>query len=98
MSYKIIVKPLAEQDITEAVEWFYSNATHLTERFLEEINKAIEILKDNPAHYQKRYNDIRVYFIENFSFGVYYTIESNIVFVHAILHTRRDPKVGTDRT
>ena len=50
MSYKIIVKPLAEQDITETVEWFYSNATHLTERFLEEINKAIEILKDNPAH------------------------------------------------
>ncbi|MBI6118562.1 type II toxin-antitoxin system RelE/ParE family toxin [Salegentibacter maritimus] len=97
MSYKIIVKPLAEQDISETVKWFYSHATHLTELFLKEISKSMEILKENPKHYQKRYNSIRVCFTEKFPFGIYYTIENNIVFVHAVLHTKRDPKVGTDR-
>lgn len=98
MGYKLIVKRLAEEDITEAADWYYTQDTHLTRRFLKEIGKTLKLLQDNPEHYQKRYNEVRVLFTENFPFGVYYTIENNLVFVHAVLHTKRDPKSGTKRT
>ncbi|MGM1056450.1 MAG: type II toxin-antitoxin system RelE/ParE family toxin [Bacteroidota bacterium] len=98
MGYKLILKRLAEQDITEAAEWYYTQETHLTSRFLEEIDKAMKLLQDNPEQYQKRYNEVRVLFTKNFPFGIYYTIDFNLVFVHAVLHTKRDPKSGTERT
>ncbi|WP_262901620.1 hypothetical protein [Salegentibacter tibetensis] len=37
MSYKLIVKPMAEKDITEAVDWYHTRATHLPERFLRKL-------------------------------------------------------------
>jgi plasmid stabilization system protein ParE len=98
MEYKIIVKTLAEQDITEAVDWYYTRAAHLTGKFLEEIDNSILILKKNPEHYQKRYNEVRILFLEKFPFGIYYTIENNVVFIHAVIHTKRDPKTGIERT
>ncbi len=98
MNYKLIVKRSAEHDITEAADWYYTQGTHLTRQFLKEIDEAIKLLQDNPEQYQKRYNEVRVLFTKNFPFGVYYTIENKLVFVHAVLHTKRDPKSGTKRT
>ena len=98
MDHKVIIKTRAEQDITEAAEWYHTRAFHLTHQFIEEINKSILLLQENPEHYQKRYNEVRVLFIENFPYGIYYTIEDKTVFIHAILHSKRDPKAGIERT
>lgn len=97
MGYKLIFKTLAEQDITEAVEWYNKRATHLSVQIMEEIDNALVLLKKNPENYQKRYNEVRVLFTENFPFGIYYTIEDNTIFIHAFLHTKRNPKTGTER-
>ena len=92
MSHKLIVKRLAEHDITEAVAWYYTRAPHLAEQFIEEIDKAILVLEKNPEHYQKRYYEVRILFIESFPFGIYYTIENNTIYIQAVLHTKRNPK------
>lgn len=97
MSYKLVVKILAERDISEAAEWYSKQANHLAGQFIEKIETAFKELQKNPEHYQKRYNDVRVLFAENFPFGIYYTIEDNTIFIHAVLHTRRNPKTGTGR-
>ncbi|MBZ9729722.1 type II toxin-antitoxin system RelE/ParE family toxin [Salegentibacter sp. JZCK2] len=62
------------------------------------MDNAIELLRHNPEHFQKRYNEVRLLFTKNFPFAVYYTIENNLVFIHAVLHTKRDPKIGSERT
>lgn len=49
MGYKLIVKTLAEQDIAIATEWYFTKEAHLGKRFLEEIDKAIELLRANAS-------------------------------------------------
>lgn len=68
MEYKLVVKPLAEQDITEAAEWYSIHASHITGQFIKKVDKAIKILQKNPEHYQKRYNEVRILYVENFPF------------------------------
>ena len=97
MDYKIVIKTLAEQDIKEAAEWYNKNAPHVLVGFLTELKNSISLLQQNPQHFQKRYNEVRVIFIRTFPFSLYYTIENKIIFVHAVLHTRRDPKTGAER-
>lgn len=97
MAYKIVIKRLAERDIAEATEWYYTRGKHLAKKFIKKVEEAILLLKKNPEHYQKRYNEVRIMFMEIFPFGLYYTLESNTVFIHAVLHTKRDPRTGIER-
>lgn len=98
MGYKLVIKTLAEQDITEALEWYSIHATHLTTQFVEKIEDALKVLQRHPENYQRRYNEVRILFTENFPYGIYYTIEQDTIFIHAVLHTKRNPKTGIERT
>ncbi len=97
MEYKVVLKTLAEQDVTEAVEWYFTHAPNLTGQFVEKIEEALKFLQKNPEQYQRRYNEVRVMFTLIFPYGIFYTIESRTVFVHAVLHTKRNPKTGIER-
>lgn len=97
MAYDLIIKTLAEKDITQAVEWYAKQSKQLSLELLDSIEKCLESIKENPEHYQKRYIEIRVVFTQKFPYGIYYTVEGNIVFVHAILHTKRNPETGIER-
>lgn len=98
MAYKLVIKTLAEKDISEAAEYFHKKAPHLISEYLGAVNNSIELLQQNPQHFQKRYKEVRVVFIKSFPFGIYYTIENKTIFVHAVLHTRRDPDIAIGRT
>ena len=97
MAYNLIVKTLAEKDITEAFEWLHQQSENLTNEFLNDINQSLEIVQKNPEHYQKRFDEIRIIFTRKFTYGIYYTIEEKIVFVHAVLHPKRNPETGIKR-
>ena len=97
MDYNLVVKPLAEQDIEEAVKWYSKQAKHLPQQFIGKLEKALTTVQKHPEHYQKRYNEVRVIFTENFPFGIYYTLELDPVYIHAILHTKRNPRTGVER-
>ena len=97
MAHKLVIKFLAEKDISEAAEYSYKEAPHLISEYIGAVNKAIELLQQNPQHFQKRYKEVRVIFVKSFPFGLYYTIEDTTIFVHAVLHTRRDPNIAIGR-
>ena len=73
------------------------NAPHLIGEFLAEVNNATHLLRQNPEHFQKRYREVRIIFIKTFPFSFYYTIENKTILVHAVLHTKRDPKTGIEK-
>lgn len=97
MAYKLVIKTLAERDISAAAEFYFKEAPHLISVFLDAVKNAVEILQKNPQHFQKKYKEVRVIFVKTFPFGLYYTIEDTTIFVHAVLHTRRNPDVAMGR-
>ncbi len=93
MVYDLIVKPDAENDLKEALNWYQRQNTNLSEKLLFNIDKGLEKIQRNPEHFQRKYKEIRIIFIKVFPYGIFYTIEENTIFVHAILHTKQNPAI-----
>lgn len=91
MPYKIIVKPIAEQEIRAALEWYREQNQSLPSKLYKELQERIKELQHFPRHYQKRYKEIRVLFIHKFPYGIYYTVEGKTIYIHAFLHTKQNP-------
>ena len=97
MVYKLIIKPKSQQDIREAMEWYKNQNINLPEKFLEKIDESLLKIRKSPQHYQKRYKEIRIIFTRKFPYGIYYTVEDNTVYVHAILHTKQNSDIAENR-
>lgn len=93
MAHKIIVKPGAELDILEALEWYEKEQQdRLVQDFLDKLDDELERISKNPEHFQKRYRDIKIVFMKRFPYGIHYTLENEIIYVHAIMHMKRKPR------
>ncbi|MGK0412382.1 MAG: toxin ParE1/3/4 [Polaribacter sp.] len=87
MPFKIVIKPEAEKELLEALEWYDLKKDNLGTELFIEISKVLDTIKENPNLFQKRYKIFRVSFTKKFQYGIHYTLENNTIFVHAILHT-----------
>jgi len=91
MAYKLVIKPDAEKELREALVWYDLQRDGLGSELYYEILEIMEKIKSNPNHFQKRYKDFRISFTKRFKYGVHYTVEGEVVYVHAILHTSKRP-------
>ncbi|WP_449401012.1 type II toxin-antitoxin system RelE/ParE family toxin [Chryseobacterium wanjuense] len=98
MVYKLIIKPEAENDLDQAIEWYKEQNKNLILQLLNEIEEGFNKVQNYPEHYQKRYKEIRIIFIKKFPYGIYYTIENDKIFVHAVLHNKQNPQNVSKRT
>lgn len=92
MAYNVIIKPEAYLDIDEAMEWYQKQPTGLEIELYHEIFDAIDYISQYPKHFQKKYKTFRIKYTDKFRYGIHYTIEKNTVFIHAVLHTAREPR------
>lgn len=92
MRYRLIVKPLAENDILESYHWYEQQSVGLGDDFLSELGSTLNLIESNPQQYQVRYKDVHMAKINRFPYCIHYTIEQNTVFIHAVLNTKRNPE------
>ena len=92
MVHKVIIKPGAELDILEALEWYAEEKEELSLDFLQRLDDELDRISKNPEHFQKRYRDIKIVFTKRFPYGIHYTLENDIVYVHAVMHMKRKPR------
>lgn len=93
MAHKIIIKPGAELDILEALEWYEKvRQDRLVLDFLAKLDDEFNRISKNPEIFQKRYREIKIVFMKRFPYGIHYTLEDEIIYVHAILHMKRKPR------
>lgn len=92
MGHRLIIKPLAEIEIAEAIEWYETSKEGLGLEFIAQLDKCLERISENPEHFQKRYGEIKIVFTKRFPYGIHYTFESGTIYVHAVLHTKREPR------
>ncbi|MGL1885482.1 MAG: hypothetical protein OCD76_03115 [Reichenbachiella sp.] len=93
MTYELVIKPEAVLDIAECKQWYEDKAEELGSRFIEVLDQKMLKVAANPLHYQVRYKTIRMAMLDVFQDAIHFTVEENIVYVHAVLGTARDPKL-----
>ncbi|MGH7935880.1 MAG: type II toxin-antitoxin system RelE/ParE family toxin [Chthoniobacterales bacterium] len=98
MSFVVKKLPLAEQDALDAALWYEERQAGLGGEFLDEVDRAVTALSNSALHNRVRSADVRRAAVHRFKFyGIYYTVSANEVWILAIFHGRRHPRVLEER-
>lgn len=94
MAYKIKIDRRALKDIQDIIEYYESKSIGLGVKFENELDIFIDTLSRNPL-FQIRYEKVRCLPLRKFPFMIHYTVDESkcTVFIHAVFHTSRSPKL-----
>ncbi len=91
--HKIVIKPVAGLDAADAFDWYNDKREGLGDDFLLALDAAINTIQRNPYHFQIVYKNVRRALTARFPYGIFFIMEDSIVYVLAIQHTSRSPKI-----
>jgi plasmid stabilization system protein ParE len=94
---KIIILPLAEQDIKQSYEFYAAKKTGLEQVFLQVIDQAIQIVCENPQSFPIVKKKIRKFVVKDFPYVIYYISKAEVVYILAVFHMSRRPVVWKKR-
>jgi len=93
MSWRVVVRPEIEQDLTRAADWYDQREEGLGERFIEEVLQVFEALATNPLLRSRRHprKNIRWRYPERFPYRVIYEVleREKSVIIAAVVHAAR---------
>jgi hypothetical protein len=81
----------AREDLVEGFHFYEGQQTGLGSYFLDNLYADIESLRLYGGVHQKVYGDYHRLLSRRFPFAVFYRVQADNVFVHAVLDCRRDP-------
>ena len=97
MKYSVVIKPLAESDIRDAVLWYEQQRSGLGEKFMEAIEEKLKLIEENPDLFEIKYKGTHQAFLNRFPFAVHYIKDDERIIVVGVLHTSRDPQIWKSR-
>jgi len=95
--HKLIIKPFAEMDAMDAANWYNQRRDGLGNEFLLALDAKFNAIRRNPLQFNLIYKNIRRALTERFPYAVFFIIENDVVYVLAIIHTNRSPKIWKER-
>ncbi|WP_298542432.1 type II toxin-antitoxin system RelE/ParE family toxin [uncultured Aquimarina sp.] len=91
MTYKLILKPRAELELEDALEWYNSKSKGLGFRFLNSVRSEISYIQKFPKHFQISKYSFRQAPIPRFPFIVVFGIENDTIIIYSIFNTHQNP-------
>jgi len=94
---KIIILPFAEEDIKASVDFYADAGEELKIRFVEQLNNSFRTILKNPYACPKVKNQIRKFILSDFPFNIYFIDQTEALYILAVFHTMRNPKIWKSR-
>lgn len=88
MSFRLIVLPPAEEDLTKAFEWYEMQLIGLGKDFVGELDLTVADITRSPKSYANLYKEFRCTLLRRFPNKIWYLIDGESVVVFAIVHGR----------
>ena len=92
MTRALIIRPEAEAEVMEAVDWYDDRSPELAARFSRAFRAALARIADNPLQYQLIDDEIRRAPVAGFQYGVLYVASDDEIVILSCFHGRRDPE------
>ena len=92
MTFQLIVKAKAEEDIAFGRDFYLDIRPKLARDYLLEIDRCIELILSNPLRRATAFKDIRRLHLKRFPYVISYIIEGDLVVVIAVTHNRRQSR------
>ena len=96
--YQLLISDESRLDILEASSWYEGRRLGLGKDFELCLEAGLNQIQRDPSLFQKRYKNLRIYFIDRFPYGIHYLVEENTVKVFGVFHTSRNPTAWKIRT
>jgi len=91
---RVIILPLAKEDLKNAKLWYENKLKGLGKRFLFEVDNSVNFIKNNPFASNIRYDEIHVTVLDKFPFMIHYKVEKDYktIIIIAVFHMSLDPE------
>jgi len=90
VKWAVLIRPRAEEDLRQARRWYESQRAGLGDEFLDEVNRAVLLLEEQPERRPVYYRGFRRLLTRRFPYKLFYRIETVLVIVVRVLHAKRD--------
>ena len=96
---RVVILPLAKQDVKNAVEWYDAKQKGLGARFAQDLRSKVSFVCKNPNAYAVRYDSVRCAIMDVFPFMIHFSINQpeKLVVIAAVFHTSLSPKQWEER-
>lgn len=91
MRYELVIRPEAEEDLSEVFNWYEERRYGLGHDFLLQVNAGFKFLERDPLVFKERYKEVRSYLIKRFPYKILYRVESQKVIILAVVYGGRNP-------
>lgn len=88
---KLQILETASDDLIEGFHFYEESQTGLGDYFLSSLYSDIEALRILGGIHRRVYRNFHRALSKRFPFGIYYTMEDDVVVVRAVVDCRRDP-------
>jgi plasmid stabilization system protein ParE len=95
MTHRFVDAALAE--FIAAGRFYNQQVPDLGVAFVDEIEDGIKTILAAPTVWRVVEGDVRRYLIRRFPYGIYYTVEGEVIVIWAVKHLHRDPDYWQQR-
>jgi plasmid stabilization system protein ParE len=89
---RVRVTPAAALEFADALQWYTDIREALATRFLDEYERLIERLRDNPHQFPRMRRDVWRAGFRRFPYSLIFRLHPDEVEILACFHDRRDPR------
>jgi plasmid stabilization system protein ParE len=84
-------------EFIEAGRYYNRQVPGLGDDFVDEIESGIRKILHGPSVWRPIEDDVRRFLVARFPYGIYYTVEEDVVTIWAVKHLHRDPDYWQQR-
>lgn len=97
MSLSIVLRPAAQEEFDEAVDWYEQQSAGLGAEFISSVAEALDRISLTPEAYPTVFPKMRRIVVRKFPYLIYYYVEPEQIVIIAIFHSKREPKIWQSR-
>ena len=98
MRRSVSFHPAAQQDADDAAAWYAERSVRAAVRFLDELDRVIDLIANSPNRFQVFDADLRRAVFRRFPFYIVFRADDLKVVVLAVAHGKRRPRFWHNRT
>jgi len=87
----LVIHPAALQELRSAVDWYLSRSGVAAEKFVEAVDRAIDLVNEAPSRWPLGDHATRKFAVRRFPFAIIYRETKDSIQILAVAHGHRKP-------